>query len=111
MTVPRQCKDIPDVPVLEFLLRHKGVWCNWYFGDSRDVHAAMPAGTPEKLVLGKMRMLIRRGLVTGCNCGCRGDFEITSKGEALLESQRSLQECSGPRSVPEATEEKRSGQS
>ena len=24
--------------------------------------------------------LVRRGLVTGCGCGCRGDFEITAKG-------------------------------
>lgn len=40
----------------------------------------MPPNLPEKLVLGKMRMLMRRGLVTGCGCGCRGDFEITAKG-------------------------------
>lgn len=29
---------------------------------------------PPKLVLAKARKLIRRGLVTGCACGCRGDF-------------------------------------
>lgn len=84
--IPRQCKDISDRPILEFLLSHKGNWCNWYFGDERDVHLAMPENTPEKLVLAKMRMLIRRGAVTGCPCGCRGDFEITEKGEALLAS-------------------------
>ena len=86
VVIPRQCKDIPDRPILEFLLSHKGKWCNWYFGDERDVHLAMPESTPDKLVLAKMRMLIRRGVVTGCSCGCRGDFEITEKGEALLAS-------------------------
>jgi hypothetical protein len=79
-----QCKDIPDKPIMEFLLKHKGKWCNWYFEDERDVHSAMPKDTPEKLVLGKMRQLMKRGIVTGCCCGCRGDFEITPKGEEWL---------------------------
>lgn len=82
--VVRQCKDIPDKPIIQFLLKHKGKWCNWYFGDERDVSQAMPLGIPEKLVLAKMRMLMRRGLVKGCSCGCRGDFEITEKGEEWL---------------------------
>jgi hypothetical protein len=81
-----QCKDIPDKPILEFLLQHKPKWCNWYFGDERDVHKAMPENIPNKLVINKMRQLIRRGIVTGCGCGCRGDFEITPKGEELLKT-------------------------
>ena len=79
-----QCKDIPDEPVLRFLAQRPGVWHNCYFGDDRDVRQAMPSGLPDKLVLGKMRMLMRRGLVSGCDCGCRGDFEITPKGQQLL---------------------------
>ena len=80
-----QCKDIPDKPILEFLMKHKGEWCNWYFGNERDVSQAMPKDLPnEKLVLAKMRQLMRRGLVDGCDCGCRGDFEITEKGEQWL---------------------------
>ena len=82
--VVRQCKDIPDKPIMVFLLKHRGKWCNWYFGDERDVSQVMPTGIPEKLVLAKMRMLVRRGLVKGCSCGCRGDFEITEKGEEWL---------------------------
>lgn len=82
---PHQCKDIPDGPILEFLASHKGRWCHWFAigstNDTRSVVRAMPAGTPGKLVLAKMRMLIRRGVVKGCPCGCRGDFEITPKGE------------------------------
>lgn len=79
-----QCKDIPDQPVLRFLAQRPGQWHNWYFGDDKDVTQAMPPA-PEKLVLAKMRMLMRRGLVDGCSCGCRGDFVITPKGLALLE--------------------------
>ena len=84
----RKCKDIPDKPIMEFLLRHKGQWCNWYFEDERDVRIAMPKNlASEKLILAKMRQLIKRGLVYGCTCGCRGDFEITQKGEEWLSLQ------------------------
>lgn len=33
-------------------------------------------GAPTKIVLAKARSLIRRGLMDGCACGCRGDFEV-----------------------------------
>lgn len=78
-----QCKDIPDEPILRFLDNLDG-WGGWFSDFENSVLRAMPEGTPEKLALAKMRMLIRRGLVSGCGCGCRGDFEITSKGEALI---------------------------
>lgn len=83
-----QCKDIPTEPVLRFLAERPGVWCNWYFGDENDVGQAMPAGTPEKLVLAKMRGLIAKDLVDGCPCGCRGDFVLTEKGAARLAELR-----------------------
>lgn len=78
-----QCKDIPDVPVLAFLRSLSGQRANWYAGE-RNVASAMPANTPAKLVLAKMRMLLKRGLVNGCGCGCRGDFELTDLGRAYL---------------------------
>lgn len=86
-----QCKDIPDRPVLAFLAT-LGRWATWYgpyvdLGPLPDnsVRHAMPPATPGKLALAKMRMLIRSGLVDGCPCGCRGDFEITEKGRAFLD--------------------------
>lgn len=81
-----QCKDIPDPPILEFLAALNGRWATW-FGDEYDnsVTRAMP-GVPAKLALAKMRMLIRRGVVDGCPCGCRGDFVLTDKGKAELMS-------------------------
>lgn len=37
-----------------------------------------------------MASLIRRGLVDGCGCGCRGDFMITDKGRFTLADLRDL---------------------
>lgn len=80
-----QCKDIPDLPILEFLNQNPEKWHNW-FGDEypNSVTHAMPNGIPDKLIIAKMEMLIRRGLADGCTCGCRGDFVITSKGIEYL---------------------------
>lgn len=41
-------------------------------------------GLPWRVVLAKLRRLIRAGLLTGCTCGCRGDFEPTTAGLAAL---------------------------
>ena len=54
----------------------------------------MPPKTPEKLVRAKMGGLIRRGLVGGCDCGCRGDFFITQKGLELLYREKKEEENS-----------------
>ena len=75
-----QCKDIPDTPILQFLAKNPKTWHNWFEGHEKDVGQAMPPGTPRKLVLAKMRSLIKRKLVDGCDCGCRGDFVITEAG-------------------------------
>ncbi|MFH2045132.1 MAG: hypothetical protein ABIK92_08285 [Pseudomonadota bacterium] len=48
------------------------------------VQDVMPNGIHGKLQVAKMKSLIRRGLVDGCDCGCRGDFEITRKGVEYL---------------------------
>ena len=82
-----QCTDIPDIPILKFLRSNKGKWCTRHGGYDHSVCLAMPSDTPCKLVLAKMKMLVRRDLVRGCACGCRGDFEITEKGESLIEEQ------------------------
>lgn len=75
-----QCKDIPTRPILEFVRIHGGVGCSWYSGGKRDVSNAMPPGLSDNLRHAKMRQLINKGLIDGCGCGCRGDFEITEKG-------------------------------
>jgi len=79
-----QTKDIDKVTVLKFLKNNKGTWCTLHNGFKHSVGNAMPEGLPIKLRLSVMRNLINRGLVDGCPCGCRGDFEITQKGLEYL---------------------------
>lgn len=85
-----QAKDISDRDVLKFLAQHQGRWATHWedFGTVPTVLHAMPEGTPEKLRLAKMRSLHKRGFVGGCDCGCRGDWEITDKGLAFIGEPR-----------------------
>lgn len=86
---PVRCSQIDDRAILEFLALHQGEWSTWGNGHSMPtVRDAMPLGVPEKLQLAKMRRLIKRDLVGGCVCGCRGDFEITDKGLAYIGQPR-----------------------
>lgn len=41
----------------------------------------------QKVVLAKARRLIRRGLLSGCYCGCRGDLSLTDAGRAMLDAE------------------------
>jgi hypothetical protein len=61
-----------------------GNWGLMSEGYDESVQNAMPENVPYKLAKAKMEMLIRRGLVTVCTCGCRGDFEVTEKGHQWL---------------------------
>lgn len=76
-----QAKDIPEAPILRFLggpfvdWPAPG-WATWYPGFPQSVLNAMPTGTPPKVALAKMRAMIRKGLIDGCACGCRGDFRL-----------------------------------
>lgn len=83
-----QCKDIPEQPVLSFIAqvqRGEDVRsATWFEGFENSVQNAMPIGVPRKLALAKMNMMIRKGVVSGCGCGCRGDFELTPKGLTLI---------------------------
>lgn len=83
-----QCKNIPDRPILEFLAAIPNN--EWAFNfpldisPNRSVLAAMPESVPHKLAVVKMARLIDRGLVSGCGCGCRGDYVITQAGREYL---------------------------
>ena len=75
-----QAKDIPEWPIIAFLAGRHGVGAHWFFNGEDSVRSVIPEGTPDKVLLAKMRALIKRGLVDGCCCGCRGDFALTAKG-------------------------------
>jgi hypothetical protein len=53
-------------------------WCLMY-----DLEERFP-DLPYKVVLAKCRSLLKQGMLRGCGCGCRGDFEITPKGLTYL---------------------------
>lgn len=82
-----QAKDISDIPVLKFLtsdvLKNRMGACI-FPGFDNSVQNAMPEWANEKLAAAKMKALMRRGLVDGCLCGCRGDFTLTAKGREYL---------------------------
>ncbi len=87
-----QCKSLSDTAILGYLAAFQGSWTldfsgkgtNFKTGWPQDLSFAFPASSPRKLRIAKMVMLERRGLITGCTCGCRGDFEITDKGLAKI---------------------------
>lgn len=80
-----KCSDIDPVPVLEFLKRQGTKWSTHGNGYGMPtVQDAMPPGTPVKIQIAKMAKLIKKGFVSGCSCGCRGDYTITDKGKARL---------------------------
>lgn len=66
-----QAKDISDLEILSQLSSL----------ESRPRFKWLPH-LPPKVLLAKMKSLIKRGLVSGCACGCRGDFLLTVSGLA-----------------------------
>lgn len=46
---------------------------------------------PDKVINAKLANLIKKGLVDGCTCGCRGDFHLTDEGRVALAKFRSEQ--------------------
>lgn len=80
-----QIKDIDKIAVLARIaeIEAAGRQGTLFPGFDNSVNASMPEGTPEKLQYAVMRNLIRKGLVDGCCCGCRGDFVLTAKGAEL----------------------------
>jgi hypothetical protein len=76
-----QAKDITDQDMLRAILhdsRTNDLPAAWY-RIARD-HPEWP----EKVILAKCRQLLKRGLITGCVCGCRGDFLLTDKGSQIV---------------------------
>jgi hypothetical protein len=69
--------DISDELFLGTVLavwEEEGSWTNtWHLAER------IP-GFPPKVVRAKAAQLIKRDMLTGCTCGCRGDFELAPRG-------------------------------
>lgn len=75
-----QAKDIPELPILEFLSRvPSGTWFRGF-----DNSVPVPDGAPDKVILAKMRAMIRKGIICGCACGRRGDFRLPESSKVEL---------------------------
>jgi hypothetical protein len=75
-----KASDIDDREILRAIEEtciERGVW------SSTSVVAERFPDFPPKVVAAKLAKLLGRGLVTGCDCGCRGDWELTAAGRAL----------------------------
>lgn len=97
-----QCKDIPDIPILEFLYEiykknpNQTQWtCAWNCDDERkfmpSIWDAMPSWVNQKLVTAKMYQLYKRRFIDGNGSTSaldRGDYVITQKGIEFLIEQK-----------------------
>lgn len=75
-----QCKDLNTLVTLALLAKNPDKWHSYSHDHSRSVLPAFPDGISTKLLLAKMHQLIDQGLITGCACGCAGNFTITTEG-------------------------------
>jgi len=76
-----QAKDISDeeiTRVITAIRTERNMWTSRW-----DLEERLPQ-YPPKVILAKCRSMLRRGLITGCPCGCRGNFEIVSEMNAEL---------------------------
>ncbi len=86
-----QAKHLDEVSILQFLAP-LGVWAthwaprDWNAPDEHmpRVARAVPRETPEKVLRSKLGAMARRGLIDGCDCGCRGDWRILDAGRKVL---------------------------
>ena len=63
-----QCKDIADDFITDLIVLLHEVEGHAF---SQDIRRCMP-NTPPKVVMAKLRKMERRGLISGCACGCSG---------------------------------------
>lgn len=67
-----KASDILDIVFIDAVREASsktGIWANRW-----DVAAILDM--PEKVVLAKAKRLIKRKVIQGCWCGCRGDFVV-----------------------------------
>ena len=66
-----KASDIADAQILAIIRDVKGPYASMRM----DIEERLPE-FPPKVVLAKLHALVRRKVLDGCDCGCRGDFLI-----------------------------------
>jgi len=90
----RKLSDMPDLPLVEFVVALDGGWGTWCWTEHEDpvfwnhsVAPLFPPDTPWKLIQKKMARLVERGIIEGCTCPCRGDYEVTDRSRAFVAAE------------------------
>lgn len=68
-------KDIPDEKALDAIRSTKGKWGVPDWSMTGDIQANLNQ-YPPKVVLAKLKSLVKRQVIGGCACGCKGNFYI-----------------------------------
>lgn len=73
-----QAKDIADEVMIDAIQKTRGrnnvaIWSTIW-----DIQGELPQ-FPKKVVIAKLRSMVKRKLINGCVCGCRGDFEVLER--------------------------------
>lgn len=75
-----QCKDVPDQPIIDWIAK-QDKWTTHFLGsDGKPISdwsiplEILPGN--ENFRLAKLRSMMKKRLIKGCDCGCRGDWEI-----------------------------------
>ena len=74
-----QAKDVSDEEICQALRTTRGMNGAPNWSSLWDVQRALPQ-YPPRVVLAKLSAMIRRKRITGCDCGCRGDFSLLEDG-------------------------------
>lgn len=89
-TETTKAEDLDTKIILRELAKFQGKWAT--YGDRQysmpNIQINTYPNVPRKLWLAKMKSIIRQGYSGGCDCGCRGDYEITDKGLELIGEKR-----------------------
>jgi hypothetical protein len=87
-----QAKHIPDEAMVLIIKQLKGM--PGMYGYPGGIQVFRPAehttvnitdicnlypSVPRKVIMAKLRRLVKRGVIDGCTCGCRGDFKVIGK--------------------------------
>lgn len=89
-----QAKDVEETPILRYVAspRFRETSGLQLWATRWDIAMAVVPNVNEKVLLAKLRAMVKKGLLNGCACGCRGDFTITEKGRQALGATGGVEE-------------------
>lgn len=70
-----KASDIKDSEILDAIKMCRGLHGVPQWSSLSDIQKLL-FNFPSKMVLAKLKSMVKRNILHGCTCGCRGDFEI-----------------------------------